>query len=66
MGDLLHLIPCADNVIFCRALCVLCRDGTKASFTRRKPDTNVDTNVAIVDIGGNDKYEAVCRKHLSS
>lgn len=60
MGDLLALIPLADNVLYLRALCLLCRDGTKASFTKRLDGANH----AVVDIGAADKYVAVCRRHL--
>jgi thymidine kinase len=60
MGALLQLIPMADNVLYLRALCVLCRDKTKASFTKRLDATST----AVVEIGAADKYIAVCRKHL--
>lgn len=60
MGDLLALIPLADNVLYLRALCLLCRDKTRASFTKRLDGGNH----ALVDIGAGDKYIAVCRRHL--
>jgi len=60
MGDLLKLIPMADNVLYLRALCLLCNDKTKASFTKRLDSNNEN----VVDIGTADKYVAVCRKHL--
>lgn len=60
MGDILALIPMADNVLYLRALCLLCRDGTKASFTKRLDGTST----AVVEIGAADKYVAVCRKHV--
>jgi len=61
MGQLLDLVPHADNVIFLRALCLECKDGTPASFTKR---LEANTNKQEIDIGASDKYVAVCRKHL--
>lgn len=60
MGDVLRLVPLADNVVYLRALCLLCRDGTRASFTRR-----TDGCSDVIDIGAADKYVAVCRRHLT-
>jgi len=57
-GDVIKLIPHAEEVIKLNALCKKCKDGTKASFTRR---TTNDTNTVIV--GSDTYYEAVCRKH---
>ncbi len=59
IGDVLSLIPLADNVVYLRALCLLCKDGTRASFTRR-----LDGSEETINIGAADKYMAVCRKHL--
>lgn len=59
MGDVLQLIPLADNVVYLRALCLLCKDGTRASFTRR-----LDGSEETIHISAADKYMAVCRKHL--
>lgn len=57
-GDLLRLVPHAEEVIRLSALCVHCRDGSKAIYSRRKK--TIDT---VTMIGGGDMYEAVCRKH---
>lgn len=59
LGDVLQLIPLADNVIYLRALCLLCKDGTRAPFTRR-----LDGCEETINIGAADKYMAVCRRHL--
>lgn len=56
-GDMLSLMLIADDVLFCKAYCGVCQDGTLASFTKRLSDTT-----AQVDIGSKDKYLAVCRK----
>lgn len=57
-GDVLSLVPHAEEVIKLNALCKKCKDGTKACFTKR---TINNQNVVIV--GSNECYEAVCRKH---
>jgi len=69
MGGLLNLVPHADNVLFLRALCLECRDGTPASFTKRLPGPGMHMRKATerdqdIDIGAADKYVAVCRRHL--
>jgi len=58
-GTLLNLIPYADNIVKLKALCKKCGDGTEALFTSKKVHDD-----ATVDIGGSDKYEALCRKHF--
>ena len=57
-GKLLELIPYADSIVKLKALCKICNDGTEALFTSKKCNSN-----NIIDIGGSDKYEALCRKH---
>ena len=56
VGDLL---PVADEIVLLKALCSVCRDGTEAMFTLRKPETRHSP----VMVGGTDMYEAVCRRH---
>jgi thymidine kinase len=58
-GKLLDLIPYADSIVKLKALCKKCGDGTEALFTSKKIHDN-----ATVDIGGSDKYEALCRRHF--
>lgn len=57
-GDMHKLIPHADDIVFLKALCKVCNDGTPAVFSVK----NVD-NGKIVDVGGSEMYQAVCRKH---
>tara|TARA_B110000858_G_scaffold118457_1_gene135134 strand:+ start:277 stop:672 length:396 start_codon:yes stop_codon:yes gene_type:complete len=54
-GEILSIIPLADNLIYKRALCAICRDGTLASFTKR-----ISSEKKIVSIDS--KYLPVCRK----
>jgi len=57
-GEILQLIPLADTVTKLTALCKRCCDGTAALFTYCK--SNKDAQICV---GGDDKYEALCRKH---
>ena len=57
-GDILRLIPHAESVIKLHALCTLCGDGTKASFTKRIIESK--DNVLV---GSSESYIPVCRKH---
>lgn len=53
-GDILRLLPLAEHVTKLSAVCVHCHED--AAFTRR---LGVETEIEL--IGGNEKYEAVCR-----
>lgn len=59
-GDILRLIPHADNVIKLKSLCKVCNDGTYGLFTIR---TSQDMNKQIL-VGQENIYNTVCRKHL--
>ena len=54
-GKILDLIPLCNKVKKLTALCNICRDGTKAYFTKRI------TNETSQKLIGNDNYIAVCR-----
>ena len=58
-GKLLELIPYADTIVKLKALCKICNDGSEALFTSKKVHDNT-----TIDIGGSNKYEALCRKHF--
>ena len=58
-GELLSVIPLANDVTKLNALCMECMDGTLGPFTKRMV-TNSDQEL----IGDADVYRAVCRKHL--
>lgn len=58
MGQILQLVPLADEIIKLDAYCVFCKDGTKASFTKRLVD-----NEEQILIGQRDMYASVCRYH---
>ena len=61
-GEVLQCIPWATQVTKLCALCKQCKDGTLAPFTRR---TYSDISQQV-DVGGSDKYESVCLKHLTN
>ena len=55
-GQILDVIPMADEVIKKQALCAICRNGKKASFTKRL------TNESSQKLIGNSNYIPVCRE----
>lgn len=57
-GQVLECIPLADKVTKLTALCVHCKNGTPAPFTRR-----VVASSEQVLVGSSDAYEPVCRVH---
>lgn len=59
-GEILRLIPYASKVTKLCALCSKCGDGTEAPYTVKLNSQLVEQ----VDVGGTDKYEAVCLEHL--
>tara|TARA_A100001011_G_C14278607_1_gene830504 strand:+ start:128 stop:688 length:561 start_codon:yes stop_codon:yes gene_type:complete len=54
-GNLLELIPFADNIIKLHSLCFNCRNGTKAPFTCRLSEETEQTVI------GSDNYVPLCR-----
>ena len=60
-GDMLKLIPHAEEVERLTAFCSECRDGTVAVYSKYFGETAKDENG--VAIGGAEAYRPVCRKH---
>ena len=58
-GEILSVIPMADEVLKVHALCMECKDGTLAPFTKR-----LSNDISQELIGDCDIYRAVCRKCL--
>ena len=58
-GQILECIPLADEVTKLHAMCMMKKDGTRASFTKRL--ASVEPQSGQIDIGAQDKYLAVCR-----
>ena len=58
-NGLSNLISIADNIHFTKALCIHCRDGTPAIFSKRKSKSN-----ERILSGAAELYEPVCRVHF--
>jgi thymidine kinase len=58
-GEMLRIIPIAENVERLSAFCKVCNDGTLAFFTKRITESN-----ETILIGGEESYIPVCRKCL--
>ena len=58
-GDIYKLIPLADHIEFLQSLCMDCKDGTSAIYSKRIVSNN---DQILVD--GSNSYKAVCRKHF--
>lgn len=54
-GSMIDLIPISDNYIKLRSLCVGCKDGTKAAFSKRISKENEQTII------GASNYIPLCR-----
>lgn len=61
--EILDCIPYANRVTKLSALCRLCEGGSEAYYTRYKENAN--QSETQVDVGGAEKYEAVCLRHLT-
>tara|TARA_B100001093_G_C26163890_1_gene732731 strand:- start:30 stop:569 length:540 start_codon:yes stop_codon:yes gene_type:complete len=61
IGSINDLIPICDSVKKLDALCLICKNGTKAIFTKRITDSR-DQFI----VGSTETYIPVCRKHLES
>jgi len=57
-GQIINIIPLADKVEKLSAMCSICKDGTKASFSKRQKEKD-NTQVKV---GAAETYIAVCRK----
>jgi thymidine kinase len=63
-GDMLRLIPHAEEVERVSAFCSQCRNGTVAVYSKYFGEAPKDENG--VAIGGAETYRPVCRKHYLS
>ena len=60
-GEVLHCIPIATKITTLTAFCSVCKDGTAAHYSKKLSGDMVDDQI---DVGGSNKYIAVCLKHL--
>lgn len=61
IGDIIKLIPLADDIIKLSAFCVYCKDGTPGNFTKGLTNNNYHNNIKV---GAKEIYSPVCRKHF--
>lgn len=61
IGDIIKLVPIADDIIKLSALCIYCKDGTLANFTKLIKNENSKDQILI---GANDSYSPTCRYHF--
>jgi thymidine kinase len=55
-GEILNLIPHCETVCKLQAMCMSCKNGTPASFTKKLTDSD-----KLVEIGATEIYMPVCR-----
>ena len=60
-GDIIRLIPHAEEVERLSAMCAVCRDGTVAVYSKY---IGINSDHQEHLIGGADLYKPVCRKHF--
>jgi thymidine kinase len=60
-GDLLRLIPHAEEVERLTAFCAICRDGTIATYSKYCAAQPKENEIVI---GGAEQYLPVCRRHF--
>jgi len=58
-GEIYLCLPLASKITKLNALCAVCCDGTEAPFTKK-----LTRDETLVDVGGREKYAAVCQKHI--
>jgi len=63
IGDIIKLVPMADEIQKLYAYCIYCKDGTLASFTSKLSTYN---NTDQILVGKNDIYSPCCRDHFLS
>ncbi len=61
-GQLLELVPHAEELVRLSAYCTMCADGTVAHFSKKIAGISAEQ----VEIGAADKYIPVCRRHYNS
>ena len=59
IGDIIKLVPMADDIQKLNAYCIYCKDGTLASFTS-KIKSNLSEQIIV---GKGDMYSPCCREH---
>lgn len=67
IGDIIKFVPMANEILHLKALCLYCKDGTLANFTKlrnkRYCEGGSGSGSGSIIIGNDDKYTACCRYH---
>ena len=63
IGDMIKLIPLANEIKQLYAYCIYCKDGTLASFTHKFVYHDKHSQI---DVGSSDMYSPCCREHYLS
>ena len=56
-GEIKDIYPLADKITLLTALCLSCKDGTEAIFSKK-----ITNKKEQIDVGNEDTYIPVCRK----
>ena len=62
IGDIIRLVSISDDIIKLSSLCIMCKDGTLASFTKLMKTPNNNNNNVLV--GASESYSPCCRFHF--
>jgi thymidine kinase len=62
-GDLYKLIPHVDDIVFLTAFCKQCEEETGDNFSEAIFSKKIISNDKTVEVGAENLYRAVCRKH---
>lgn len=60
IGEVIKLVPEADDIIFQKAICHYCKSPEDAIFSLR-----TDNSKSKILVGDNNKYVPVCRYHYN-
>lgn len=63
IGDIIKLIPLADDIDKLSAFCVYCKDTTPGNFTKLLISTKERLN-STIKVGDDEIYAPCCRKHF--
>lgn len=63
IGQIFQLIPLANDIEKLSALCLKCKNGNFAHFTKRTEHNKRNETLTNVCVGGKEIYEPVCRFH---
>lgn len=63
IGDIIKLIPLADDIIKLSAFCVYCKDGTPGNFTKLLISSK-ECSDSNIKVGAKEIYAPCCRKHF--